>query len=310
MPRHQQQLTRFAWLSIVAALLTIGLKAAAYLVTGSVGLLSDALESIVNLVAAVVALAALMIAARPPDDDHTYGHTKVEYLSSGVEGTLILIAAISIVITAVQRLFNPQIIVEAGLGLAITLIATLINLGVARVLLRAGQQYESITLEADARHLMTDVWTSVGVMGGIGLISLTGWAILDPIIALIMAAHIIRSGVDLVRRSALGLMDTALPPHELSRVQLILDSYRRIGVEFHALRSRQAATRRFVSFHVLVPDAWTVRRGHDLLEQIEHDVRTTLPNTHVFTHLEPLHDPLSWEDTSLDREGAEVEVTR
>lgn len=308
MPRRQIKLTRFAWLSIIAALLTIGLKASAYLITGSVGLLSDALESIVNLVAAVVALAALIIAARPPDDDHAYGHTKVEYLSSGVEGTLILIAAISIVVTAVQRLFNPHPIEAASVGLGISMVATLINLGVARVLLRAGQQYESITLEADARHLMTDVWTSIGVMAGIGLISVTGWAILDPLIALVMAAHIIRSGVDLVRRSALGLMDTALPSHELARVQQILEGYRRMGVEFHALRSRQAATRRFVSFHVLVPDGWTVRRGHDLLEQIEYDVRGALPNTHVFTHLEPLHDPLSWEDTLLDR--GEVEVTK
>lgn len=298
---HRTSLKRFAWLSIIAAVITIVLKAGAYLVTGSVSLLSDALESVVNLVAAVVALAALTIAARPPDDDHAYGHDKVEYLSSGVEGALILVAAFSIGAAAVPRLFAPTPIEQPGIGLGISVVASLINLGVARVLLRAGRHYGSITLEADAHHLMTDVWTSGGVLVGVGLVLLTGWTILDPIIALLVAANIVWAGVQLVRRSTIGLMDTALPAVELERVQQVLERYRSQGVEFHALRSRQSGARRFVSFHVLVPDAWTVRRGHALLEQIEHDIRTALPNVTVFTHLEPLGDPRSWADIMLDR---------
>jgi cation diffusion facilitator family transporter len=304
MKHHAQlppKLTQFAWLSIAAAITTIGLKAGAYLLTGSIGLLSDALESLVNLVAAIVALMALSIAARPPDEDHSYGHTKVEYLSSGVEGTLILVAAGSIIVSAVQRLLAPQVIDEIGWGIIVSTLATLINFGVARVLLNAGKEYQSITLEADARHLMTDVWTSLGVMVALGLVSLTGWQILDPLIALFVAGNIVRAGIDLMRRATLGLLDTALPAEELAIVQQVLERYRRTGVEFHALRSRQAATRRFISFHVLVPDHWTVRRGHDLVEQIEADVRAALPNTHVFTHLEPLYDPVSWDDTTLDR---------
>lgn len=298
---HRPGLTRFAWLSVAAAISTIGLKAAAYLLTGSVGLLSDALESVVNLVASIVALWALSVAARPPDDDHTYGHDKAEYLSSGAEGALIIVAALSILVTAVQRLLNPQPLQDVDLGLGVSIVATLINFVVSRILLRAGRQYASITLEADAKHLMTDVWTSVGVVIGIFLVSLTGWIILDAIIALLVGLNIVISGVQLVQRSTLGLLDTAIPNHERAKVLEVMDRYRREGVEFHALRSRQSGARRFVSFHVLVPDAWTVRRGHDLLERIEEDVRQALPNVNVFTHLEPLHDPVSWQDTRLDR---------
>ena len=247
MIQDSPQLTRFAWLSIAAAVITIGLKAGAYLLTGSVGLLSDALESVVNLLAAVVALWALSMAARPPDDDHEYGHDKVEYLSSGVEGSLILVAAFSIVASAVPRLFAPQPLEQTGLGIAISVVASLINLAVGRVLLRAGRQYGSITLEADARHLMTDVWTSAGVLIGIGLVIVTGWTILDPIIALIVAANIIRAGVQLMRRSTAGLLDTALPNMERATIQHLLMRYRREGVEFHAFRTRQSGSRRFVS---------------------------------------------------------------
>jgi cation diffusion facilitator family transporter len=301
MAQHSHSLTRFAWLSIAAAIAIIGLKAAAFLLTGSVGLLSDALESVVNLVAAIVALWALSVAAQPPDEDHEYGHDKAEYLSSGVEGALILVAAISIVVTAVPRLFVPQPIEQPGLGLAVSVIASLINLMVGQVLLRAGRAYNSITLEADARHLLTDVWTSVGVLVAVGLTALTGWILLDPIIALLVAANIIWSGIQLVRRSTLGLLDTALPAEERAQIVALLERYRREGVEFHALRTRQSSTRRFVSFHVLVPDAWTVRHGHDMLELIEGEIRRTLPNVNVLTHLEPLHDPASWQDTALDR---------
>jgi cation diffusion facilitator family transporter len=295
-------LTRFAWLSIAAALVTIGLKAGAYLVTGSVGLLSDALESVVNLVAAIVALVVLTVAARPPDEDHTYGHSKAEYFSSGVEGALILVAAASIAYTAISRLLDPQPIEAVGLGLAISVGASTINFVVARVLMQAGRHYRSITLEADSHHLMTDVWTSVGVVIGVGLVAITGWQILDPLIALAVAANIVWAGARILQRSALGLLDTALPPAEVQQVLEILGGYAESeGVQYHALRTRQAAARRFVSVHILVPGSWSVLRGHHLLEQIEEEVRAALPNTTIFTHLEPIEDPASFDDQSLDR---------
>ncbi len=300
-PTNRLFLTRFAWLSIGAALITITLKTAAYLLTGSVGLLSDALESVVNLVGALMALAMLTVAARPADEDHTYGHSKAEYFSSGVEGTLILLAAISIIITAIPKLINPQPLEKVGLGLIISVAASLVNLVVAVILARAGKRYNSITLEADSQHLMTDVWTSVGVIAGVGLVAITGWERLDPIVALIVAANIVWSGVRIVRMSALGLMDTALPIKDQAKLKGILEKYTQKGVEYHALRSRQSGSRQFVSFHVLVPGKWTVQRGHRLLEDIEADIRHAMPRVTVFTHLESLNDPASWEDTNLDR---------
>jgi cation diffusion facilitator family transporter len=303
-------LTRFAWLSIAAAVITIGLKAAAYLITGSVGLLSDALESLVNLAAAIMALAMLTIAARPADEAHAYGHGKAEYFSSGVEGTLILVAAVSIVASAWPRLFAPQPIESAGLGLAVSVVATLVNLGVAIVLRRAGRRYCSITLEADAAHLMTDVWTSAGVLIAVGAVALTDWERLDPIIALVVAANIVWSGIGLVRRSVLGLMDTALPAEQRDAVRLIQERYGQGGIRFHALRTRQSGARAFVSMHVLVPDGWTVRRGHNLLERIEADIRRAIPHVTVFTHLEPLDDPASWQDAQLDRDETRPRVSQ
>ena len=300
-PTDRKSLTRFAWISIAAAILTIALKSVAYFLTGSVGLLSDALESIVNLVGAIMALAMLTVAARPADDDHTYRHSKAEYFSSGVEGTLILIAAISIIWTAAPRLLNPQPLEQVGLGLAVSVVASIINMAAAYVILQAGKRYKSITLEADAHHLMTDVWTSVGVLGGVGIVALTGWERLDPIVAFIVAANIIWAGVRIVRASVLGLMDTALPDSERTAILNILDSYKQQGIQFHALRTRQSGARRFISFHVLVPDTWTVLQGHQLLEKIEADLRTALPEITVFTHLEPLNDPTSFDDTKLDR---------
>ena len=300
-PKNQPSLIKFAWLSIAAAVLTIGLKATAYLLTGSVGLLSDAVESIVNLVGAVIALTMLTIASRPADEEHTYGHSKAEYFSSGIEGTLILIAALSIAGTAVGRLITPQPIEQIGLGLAISAVASTVNLIVSRVLLRAGKRFNSITLEANGQHLMTDVWTSVGVVIGVGAVALTGWEILDPVVALLVAGNIIWSGFRIVQKSVLGLMDTGLPPEQQSLIQDILEGYRETGVQFHALRTRQAVTRAFVSFHVLVPGEWTIQRGHDLLEKIELDLRLALPYIIAFTHLESLNDPASWEDTALDR---------
>ncbi|MHB1133570.1 MAG: cation diffusion facilitator family transporter [Chloroflexota bacterium] len=293
-------LTRFAWLSIVAAILTIALKAAAYLFTGSVGLLSDALESFVNLVGALMALAMLTVAARPADEDHAYGHSKAEYFASGVEGTLILIAAASIVVAATPRLLSPQPLEQLGVGVGVSIAASLVNLFVARVLLQAGRDYDSITLKANAQHLLTDVWTSAGVIVGVGAVALTGWGQLDPIVALIVAGNIVWAGVRIVRQSVLGLMDTALPPEAQDAIQRVLEPLRQTGVEYHAVRTRQSGARQFVSLHVLVPGDWTVHRGHQLLERIEADLGRVLPQATVFTHLESLIDPAAWRGVDLD----------
>lgn len=298
---NRPSLTRFAWLSIGAALLTIALKAAAYLLTGSVGLLSDALESLVNLVGALMALAMLTIAARPEDEDHTYGHSKAEYFSSGVEGTLILVAAVSIVIAAVPRLITPKPLEQIGLGLAVSVGASLVNLVVSLIIRRAGKLHHSITLEANSNHLMTDVWTSAGVLAGVGAVAVTGWQRLDPIVAMLVAANIVWTGVGIVRKSVLGLMDTALSTDEQKLIQDVLEPHKQAGVEFHALRTRQSGAQQFVSLHVIVPGKWTVQRGHRLLEGIEANIRRVLPNAAVFTHLESLDDPTSWDDTKLDR---------
>ncbi len=297
--------TRFAWLSIATALATLALKAVAYGVTGSVGLLSDALETFVNLAGAVLALSMLHIAAKPADEEHPYGHTKAEYFSSGVEGTLILFAAASIAVVAIERLVAPRPLEQIGVGLAISGVAALLNLAVGILLLRAGRAEGSITLEANAYHLLTDVWTSAAVLVGVGAAAATGWPRLDPLVALLVAANIVRTGLRIVRRSVAGFMDAVLPADEQALLQSALDVHLQEGVQVHALRTRQSGARRFVSFHVLVPGAWSVQRGHDLLETIEADVRRVLPNVTVFTHLEALEDPASWDDTGLDRpEGA------
>lgn len=295
-------LTRFAWLSIGAAILTIGLKTVAYFLTGSVGLLSDALESLVNLAGAFMALAMLTIAARPADEEHAYGHSKAEYFSSGAEGALILIAAVSIIVTAIPRLIDPQPLEQVGLGMGVSVLASVVNLVVALFLLRAGKKHDSITLQANAQHLLTDVWTSVGVLIGVGLVALTGWQRLDPIVAFIVAGNIIWHGFHIVRDSVLGLMDTALSVDDLQTLKDALASHMQNGVQYHALRTRQSGARKFASMHILVPDVWTVKRGHHLLEEIESDIRRALPGITVFTHLEPLGDPASWQDTKLDRE--------
>lgn len=251
-----------------------------------------------------MALSMLAIAARPADESHAYGHSKAEYFSSGVEGTLILVAAGSIAFAAIKRLIEPQPLEQVSLGLVVSIVASLINFCVALILLRAAKQHESITLETNARHLMTDVWTSVGVLVGVGLVALTGWMRLDPIVALIVAANIVWSGFHIVRDSVKGLMDSALPEEELTTIQQVLEPYQQNSIEFHALRTRQSGARRFVSMHVLVPGNWSVQRGHELAEKIEAEIRAKLNNVTVFTHLEPLDDPVSWEDVSLDRAGS------
>ncbi|MCS6800619.1 MAG: cation diffusion facilitator family transporter [Chloroflexota bacterium] len=296
-----QSVARFAILSIVVAVATIALKAAAYLVTGSVGLLSDALESVVNLVAAVVALIALTIAARPPDEDHEHGHDKAEYFASGFEGLLIVVAACSIIVAAVERIVNPVPLDDLGIGLAISALAAVINLGTAVILLRAAKRYSSIALEADGKHLLTDVITSVGVILAVGAVAVTGWLLIDPLIALVVAANILWTGARLIWQSVCGLMDTVLPSHDRVKIAAVLDRFRSENVQWHALRTRQSGSRRFVQVHLLVPGSWTVQQGHDLAERVEADIRNVIPRCNVLTHVEPVEDPLSWADVPLDR---------
>jgi cation diffusion facilitator family transporter len=291
----------FALLSIATAVATIALKTLAWWLTDSVGLLSDALEASVNLAGATVTLTMLVIAARPPDEEHAYGYTKAEYFASGFEGTLILVAAIAIFIAAVDRLIAPRSLEHVSAGLAISVAAALVNYAVARRLFEAGRRYHSVALEADAHHLMTDVWTSAGVIAGVAAVALTGWERLDPLIALAVAAHIVWTGFLLLRRSAQGLLDHALPADQLLALNQVLDRYRTQGIDFHALRTRQAGARSFVSVHVLVPPDWSVVQGHNLVDKIEDDLRAALPGAAVLTHLEPLGDPASYHDMDLDR---------
>jgi cation diffusion facilitator family transporter len=301
--QNRASLTRFAWLSIAAALATMALKTGAYLLTGSVGLLSDAIESLVNLAGAVMALIMLSIAARPADESHVYGHSKAEYFASITEGILILGAATGIMSASIVRLLHPRQLEQLGFGLAVSIAASAINFIVARILMREGKTRNSITLEADAHHLMTDVWTSIGVISGVAIAGFTGWNILDPLVAIAVALNIIWTGVKLVRRSVAGLMDAALPEREQKLIQEVMGKYREKGVSFHALRTREAAARRFVSVHMLVPGDWTVHDAHHVAEDFESEVRAVLGGViTVFTHLEPVEDELSMEDIFLDRE--------
>src|SRR6185295_982142 len=272
-------LERYAWISVAAALATIVLKAAAWYVTGSVGLLSDALESLINLAAALLTLSMLRLAAVPPDAAHPYGRFKAEYFASGIEGALIVFAAVSIAYAAVPRLAAPQPIEAPLLGIALSAAATAINLGIGLLLIAAGRSRHSIALEADGRHLMSDVWTSAGVIAGVALVAATGWLVLDALVALAVAIHIIWTGGVLMRRSFAGLLDAAIPEDERATIEKIFAEYRpRYGIDFHALLTRQAGARRFISFHLLVPDAWPVERAHRLSEEIEERIRSLVPN--------------------------------
>jgi cation diffusion facilitator family transporter len=288
-------------LSLAAALTTITLKLGAYWMTGSVGLLSDAIESFINLVAAVVAIWALTVAVRPPDAEHAFGHTKAEYFASGAEGLLILLAAIAIGVTAWNRLLHPRALEQIWAGLAISVLASGINGATAMILLRAGRRLRSITLNADAYHLLTDVWTTAGVLVGVSLVKLTGWLILDPLVALIVAANIVWTGVRLLMQTGHGVMDSVIPQSDQDVIERILSVHKGQGVEFHELRTRLAGRHRFVSVHVLVPGDWSVQRGHELCEEIELKIMSALPETTVFTHLEPLEDSASWTDQGLRR---------
>src|SRR5262245_10035779 len=286
-------------LSIAAAVLTLALKGAAYWLTGSVGLLSDALESIINLAASIMAYLSLRYAAKPVDASHTYGHEKIEYFSSGLEGGLILMAAGGIAWAAVERLLRPSDLPDLGLGLAISMVAAAINGAVAVVLLRAGRKHSSIILEADGKHLLTDVWTSVAVLAGLSLVMLTGKPLFDPIVALVVAANILWTAVDLMRRSFNGLMDHSLPAAEQALLREAIRQHLGPSMDFHALRTRQAGTRRFADFHLLVPGRYSVKEAHVLMGKIEAAVEVALPGIEVTVHVEPIEDRTSYEDSAL-----------
>jgi cation diffusion facilitator family transporter len=296
-------LKKFLYISIAAAILTISLKLIAYLLTNSVGILSDALESGVNLVAAVVALIMIRIAEKPPDREHEFGHNKAEYFSSAVEGGLIVLAAFSIIWSAVPRIISPQPLENVGMGLLVAVGASLINLAASNILIKNGKKYNSITLEADGKHLMTDVLTSAGVLLGIGLIKVTGWMRLDGIVAIGVALNIIWTGYQLIKRSALGLLDTGFPKDEMDNIRRALEKYEQQNIKFHSLMTRQSGQRKFVFVHILMPGKMDIQQGHNLAEKVENDIRILFPNTQttVFTHLEPVEDPVSMLDISIDR---------
>ncbi|MGI9211836.1 MAG: cation diffusion facilitator family transporter [Methylococcaceae bacterium] len=299
-PPKSASLTRFAWLSIAAALLTISLKTTAWLITGSVGLLSDAAESVVNLVAAIFSLLMLNFAARPADEGHPFGHGKAEYFASGFEGLMILIAAAAIGWTAVDRLLHPQPLAELDIGLWLSALSTLINLVVARILLTAGRKYGSITLEADGQHLMTDVWTTVAIVAGLVGYLLIGVAEIDPAIAILAALHICWTGLSLIGRSVEGLLDRGMPEDELARIESVFHDYRTQGVDFHDLRTRQAGSHRLITVHVLVPGEYTVQQGHDVVERIEAEIRVLFHSVTIITHLEPIEDSASFAHDRID----------
>jgi cation diffusion facilitator family transporter len=284
-------LKQMALLSIATSLATMVLKFGAWWITGSVSLWSDALESFVNLAAGLTALGALTIAVRPADDDHAYGHDKAEYFASGVEGGLILVAAGAIVWSAVQRLTAPQPLESLGLGIAVSVAASAMNFATAGVMMRAARRYDSITLEADAKHLLADVWTSAGILAGLAVVMVAPqWSILDPLMAIAVAVHIVFTGVDLVRRSADGLMDASLPAAEIRVVEDAIRSELPAGGEFHALRTRKAGRARFIEFHLGVPGGESVASAHALCDRMETAIEARLANARVTIHVEPAED--------------------
>lgn len=297
-----RSLKKFIYLSIGAALVTILLKFFAWHLTDSVGLFSDALESCVNLVAAIIALIMLTIAETPADEKHPFGHTKAEYFSSAIEGGMIVVAAFGIIWSAVPRIIHPQPLENVEVGLLISVGASLINLVVALVLIKAGRKNNSITLDADGKHLMTDVYTSGGVLLGILLVKLSGWQILDGIVAVAVALNILWAGYQLIHRSATGLLDASISEDELSKISDLLNSLKSQNIEYHSLLTRQAGQRKFIAFHLLLPGHWAIQDGHDKSEKIEREIRELFdtPIT-VFTHLEPKEDPVSKHDIGIDR---------
>ncbi|MGO1892683.1 MAG: cation diffusion facilitator family transporter [Luteimonas sp.] len=293
-------LTKYAWLAIGTAVLTVLLKGSAWAITGSVGLLSDAAESMVNLVAAIVALVSLTIAARPADDNHHFGHSKAEYFSAALEGIMVFVAAASIIYLGIERLLNPRPLESLGVGLAISMVAAVLNGVVGRILIGVGTRHRSITLRADGRHLMTDVYTSVGVVIGLGLAWLTGWNWMDPVVAILVGVNILVTGYRLISESTAGLMDVSLSPEDNARIQAILDAHtEKDRIEFHAVRTRESGARQFMEMHMLVPGEWSVQRGHDVMEDLVDEIVAEFPAMRVTGHLEPIADPRSYEDMTL-----------
>ena len=298
--QQPRDLSRFAYLSIAAAIVTITLKVVAWRVTGSVGLLSDAAESVVNLVAAIAVLIALKVAAMPADKNHHFGHTKAEYFSAGIEGVMILLAAVVIMWSAIDRFLHPQPLENVGIGLAISVLASAVNGVVAVVLIRAGRRYRSLTLTADGKHLMTDVWTSAGVVVGVLIVALTGVARLDPVVAFLVGLNIIWTGWKLIRESTEGLMDISMSKEDNRAIADILARFVTSEVHFHALRTRESGHHRFAEVHVLVPGAWTVQQGHDLVEEVEATVHREFGEIALTCHLEPKEDPRAYGDYSAE----------
>ncbi len=290
-------------LSVVAAVITIGLKTAAYLITGSVGLFSDALESGINLLAATTAYASLLYSARPADPSHAFGHEKIEFFSAGLEGTLVVVAGLGTAWYAVQRLIHPEPLASLGVGSVLALSASAVNFAVARVLLTVGRRHGSLVLEADGHHLMTDVWTSVAVVGGLGLVWLTGLTVLDALLAVAIGLHIVTVGVGLVRRSFDGLMDHALPVAERDQLRAAITAALPAGATFHLLRTRQAGRRKFADFHLLVDGGLTVRAAHTLAHELELKLAASVPDLEVSLHIEPIDEDTSWEAAELARLG-------
>lgn len=310
-PPAEVDLRPYAWLSIAAAIVTIALKAAAWAMTGSVGLLSDAAESTVNLVAAVVALIALTVAAKPATERFLYGRSKAEYFSAAIEGLMIFVAAAFILVTSVERFIRPQPLENLGIGLVVLIIAGLVNLVVGLLLIRAGKRHRSITLRADGRHLMTDVITSAGVLVGVGLVALTGWERLDALVAFAVGVNIILTGISLMRESLSGLMDEALSDEDHTAITEVLRARAEDGVTaFHGLQTRQSGRQKFMNVHVLVPDEWTVKVGHDYIEGLESELQAALPDLTVLTHLEPISDPASYEDIPLAHVPIHADASR
>ena len=295
--------TYYILFSVATSLVTMALKAGAYLLTGSVGLLSDALESGVNLAAALVALATLSYAHSGEDEDHNFGHEKAEYFSSGIEGALIFVAAAAIIWSAVPRLASPRPLEQVGVGLALSVLAAGANLLCGWFLLKGAREHRSITLEADAHHLLTDVWTTVGVIAGVAIVHFSGWLLLDPLIAIAVAVQILWTGWSLIRRSFDGLMDRAIPGEERSRIVAVLEQLKAQGCDYHRLRTRVSGKKSFVDVHVLVPGSMSVHDGHDLAHRLEMQVEAAVPHVEVLTHLESLDDPRSWDDPVKPRSG-------
>jgi cation diffusion facilitator family transporter len=297
---QKKSLASIVWIPIIAAVLTIFIKSAAYYITGSVGFMSDAMESVINLIASIVAFISLTIAAQPADKKHPFGHDKAEYFSSLTEGILITLAALGIAYTGINRIYHPQPLEELNIGMALSIFATLINFGTALILLHYGRKHNSITLEADGHHLMTDVYTTVGIVTGIFLVKLTNWQLLDPIMAIVVAVSILYTGIKLIVRSTDGLMDQKLSEKDMILIKEILDKHKAQGVDYHALYTRQSSSKQFITFHLLFSGDITLSEAHEISKAVEIEITEKIPNSDIFIHMEPMNDPDAYDDVFDD----------